>query len=236
MLFRRSTVRYSTTPVAETPYQAAQQIWDDRIGSSRVQAYHWRLTAISAITLATVLTAGLIWLSTRSMIRPYIVEVDARGAVQGVGPVDESFRPTDRYITVQLSDFLKNVRSLPLDPIVLRQNWLKAYAFVSPRAAMRLNEYARDRNPFAQVGRESIAVDVTSVVRASSNSFQLRWVERTYRNGALTTVEYWTALLSVTLETPNDEERMRVNPLGIYVDGLDWSRELSNDTSSGDGK
>ena len=236
MLFRRSTVRYSTTPAPETPYQAAQQVWDDRIGSARVQAYHWRTTALTALGLAIVLAAGLIWLSTRSIIRPYIVEVDGRGAVRGVGQAEENFRPTDKFITFQLSEFLRNVRSLPLDPIVLRQNWFKAYAYVTPRAATRLNEYARDRNPFAQVGRESIAVDVTSVVRASANSFQLRWIERTYRNGALTTVEYWTALLSVAVEPPKDEERLRLNPLGIYVDGLDWSRELGNENSSGDAK
>lgn len=37
-MFRRSSVRYGTTPEATTPYQRAAQAWDDRIGSARVQA------------------------------------------------------------------------------------------------------------------------------------------------------------------------------------------------------
>ena len=36
MLFRRPQVRYSATPAPTTPYQAAAQVWDERIGSARV--------------------------------------------------------------------------------------------------------------------------------------------------------------------------------------------------------
>ena len=49
---------------------------------------------------------------------------------------------------------------------------------------MTLNEYARDNDPFAKVGRETVAVEVTSVVRASDTSFQVRWLERTFEGGA----------------------------------------------------
>ena len=35
MRFRRPSVRYSTTPAPATPYQAAQQLWDERIGGAR---------------------------------------------------------------------------------------------------------------------------------------------------------------------------------------------------------
>ena len=36
MLFKRPQVRYSDTPEPVTPYQAAAQVWDNRIGSARV--------------------------------------------------------------------------------------------------------------------------------------------------------------------------------------------------------
>ena len=41
MLFRRASVRYGRTPEAETPFQKAAQVWDERIGSARVQARTW---------------------------------------------------------------------------------------------------------------------------------------------------------------------------------------------------
>ena len=36
---------------------------------------------------------------------------------------------------------------------------------------------------------------------------------------------------TIVLEPPKDDERMSKNPLGIYVDGLDWSREVSNEST-----
>ena len=64
------------------------------------------------------------------------------------------------------------------------------------------------------------------MVRASPGSFQLRWIERRYENGALAATERWTAILSIVLQPPGNEAQLRKNPLGIYVNGLNWSREL----------
>ena len=48
-MFRRSTVRYGKTPEPETPYQKAGQVWDERIGSARIQAKNWRLAFFGAL-------------------------------------------------------------------------------------------------------------------------------------------------------------------------------------------
>jgi len=110
----------------------------------------------------------------------------------------------------------------------VRQNWLEAYDYATDRGAATLNDYARTNDPFSHIGQNSIAVEVTSVVRASESSFQVRWIERSYANGSPSGVERWTAVLSVVLQPPRTEERLRKNPLGIYVNGLSWSRELES--------
>ena len=69
-------------------------------------------------------------------------------------------------------------------------------------------------------------MQVNSIVRASDASFQVRWTERRYVNGAAAGLEHWTAVLSTVQQPPRTEERLRKNPLGIYVNGLSWSREL----------
>src|SRR5947208_1301501 len=71
-MFRRSTVRYGKTPQAETPYQRAGQVWDDRIGSARVQAKNWRLAFFGALALSGALAGGLVWQSARGTITPWI--------------------------------------------------------------------------------------------------------------------------------------------------------------------
>ena len=85
---------------------------------------------------------------------------------------------------------------------MVRQNWLKAYDFVTARAAVTLNEYARANDPFARIGRETVAVEVASVVRASDSSFQIRWLEKNFEGGALKA----TSRLNVTFAEPMSPE------------------------------
>ena len=226
MRFRRPQLRYSRTPEPITPYQAAGQLWDRRLGCARVQAGNWRLMALGSLSLALMMGGGLVWLSAQSIVTPYVVEVDGDGQVRAVGEAATPYKPTDAQIAHHLARFIGDVRSLSIDPVVVRQNWLEAYEYTTDRAATTLNEHARANDPFARIGQGSVSVDVTSVVRASEASFQVRWVERSYVNGALSGTARWTAVLAIVLQPPRTEQRLRRNPLGIYVDGLSWSREL----------
>ena len=227
MRLRRSQVRYSEALAPVTPYQAAAQAWDARIGSARQQASHWRLMAFGCLGLAALMAGGNVWQAGQSRITPYVVEVDRAGDVRAVGEAATPYRPTDAQIAHQLARFINNVRAVPIDPIVVRQQWLEAYEYATDRGAIALNDHARANDPFARVGQVSSAVEITSVVRASDSSFQVRWIERTYVNGSLSSTERWTAIISIILQPPRTEERLRRNPLGIFVNGLNWSRELN---------
>ena len=225
MMFRRPSVRYSKTPEPVTPYQKAAQVWDERIGSTRVQARNWRVMAFGSLLLSGGLSAALVWQSTQGTITPYVVEVDRLGAAQAVAPATADFRPTDPQIAYHLSRFIENVRQIPADPIVLRQNWLHAYDFTTDKGALALNDYARVNDPFAKVGDTQISIEVSSVIRASESSFRIAWIERRYANGQLAATERWTAILTIVLQQPRDAERLRKNPLGIFVNAINWSRE-----------
>jgi type IV secretion system protein TrbF len=227
MLFRRASQRYAETPEPVTPYQRAAQVWDDRLGSARTQAKNWRLMAFGCLTLSVGLAAGLVKLSSESRITPYVVEIDKLGQAQAVGPAERDWTPTDAEIAWQLARFIDDVRSLPLDPIVLRHDWLEAYAYAGDRAAATLNDFARQRDPFKAVGERTVSVEVTSIVRASPDSFQVKWTEQAFRNGALERTERWTGILTVAIRRPTTADVLRTNPLGLYVLALDWSRELN---------
>ncbi|WP_339640056.1 conjugal transfer protein TrbF [Jannaschia helgolandensis] len=224
-MFRRPSVRYGITPEPVTPYQKAAQVWDERIGSARVQARNWRLMAMGCLALSAGLSAALAWQSTRGSVVPYVVEVDNLGAAQAVAPALAEYRPTDPQIAWHLARFVEHVRQVPADPIVLRQSWLRAYDFATDRGAIALNDHARVNDPFALVGDTQVSVEVSSVIRASESSFRVAWIERRYENGQLATTERWTAILTVVIQPPRDAERLRANPLGVYVHAINWSRE-----------
>lgn len=225
-MFRRPTVRFGKTPEPETPYHKAGQIWDDRIGSARVQARNWRLAFFGCLALSGGLAAGLVWQSVRGTITPWVVQIDHLGQAQAVGPAAAAYRPTDPQIAWYLARFISEVRGIPADPVVLRQNWLDAYNYVTDRGALALNDYARTSDPFSQIGKMQVAVEIASVIRASDDSFRVEWIERRYVDGALAATERWSAILTIVVTTPTDAERLRKNPLGIYIHALNWSREL----------
>lgn len=225
-MFKRSTAHYGKSPFPETPYQKAGQIWDERMGAARVQARNWRLMALGCLVLCFVTSSALVWRSLQSTVTPYIVEIDHTGAARAIGPATKSYSPTDAQIAHHLANFVQDVRSLSVDPVVVRESWLRAYEYVTDKAATTLNEYAAANDPFADVGRKSRTVDVVSVVRISEGSFQTRWIEKTYENGALTDAHRFTGLFTLITKPPTDAETLRVNPLGIYVHSLNWGEDL----------
>jgi len=225
-MFRRPIVRYGATPEPETPYQRAGQVWDDRIGSARVQAKNWRLAFFAMLALSGGLSTGLVWQSARGTVTPWVVQIDRLGQAQAVAPAVADYRPTDPQIAWHLARFIEEVRSIPDDPVVLRQNWLEAYNYVTDKGALALNDYARTNDPFSKIGKAQTSVDVSSVIRASNDSFRVEWVERHYVDDALAATERWSAILTIVVQTPTDADRLKKNPLGVYVHALNWSKEL----------
>lgn len=226
-IFKRPATHYGKTPEPETPYQRAAQVWDERIGSARVQARNWRLMAFGSLILSAGFASALVWQSARGTVVPWVVQVDNLGQAQTVAPANADYRPTDPQIAFHLGSFIEQVRAIPADAIIVRQNWLRAYEWTTDRGAAALNDYARANDPFAKVGRQQVAVEVSSVIRASPNSFRVAWTERHFENGQLSTTERWTAILTIVIQPPRDAERLRANPLGIYVNAISWSREMS---------
>lgn len=74
---------------------------------------------------------------------PWVVQADQLGQAEAVAPAIADYRPTDPQIAFHLARFIEQVRSIPADAIIVRQNWLRAYDFTTDRGAGALNDYAR---------------------------------------------------------------------------------------------
>ena len=223
MVFRRAVQRYGRTPEPATPYQRAGQLWDERIGAARVQARNWRLMALGGLALSAGLAAGLLWQSAHSRVTPYVVEVDKLGEARSVAPAALDYEPTDPQIAWMLGRFITWVRGVSLDPVLMRERWLSAYDFVTDRGARALNAHARASDPFGGAGERTVSVAINSIVRASDRSFRVEWTERHFERGNPVSTDRWTAILTVVVKTPTSAEALRRNPLGLFVDAIDWS-------------
>jgi type IV secretion system protein VirB5 len=184
--------------------------------------------AFGGLALALCFGAALTWQSVQSRITPYVVQVDKFGAVQAVAPAVQNYVPTDAEIAWYLGRFITDVRSVSSDPVVVRHNWLEAYDFTTDKGAAALNQYAQANDPFKAVGQRTVSAQINSVVRVSDNSFQVKWTEQAFENGAATKAERWTSIITVVTKPPATADALKRNPLGLYVNALNWSRELDN--------
>ena len=101
------------------------------------------------------------------------------------------------------------VRALPADPIIVRQNWLRAYDFTTDRGArgaQRLRAHQRSLRQARQACRSPI--DVSSVIRASPLELPRRLDRAPLRERrARRRPKRWTAIL--TIVDPDAARRRR---------------------------
>lgn len=205
-----------------TPHQKAMHAWAKRLVSARREARGWRFVALGSTSLSMVLGLACVISAGRTEVLPYVLEVERLSGTRATNLASSA--PSDAQIAYFLARFVKNVRSLSSDPIVVRANWMDALNYVTDRGAQALNDYARRANPFMQIGSRPVTVEVLYVLRASESSFEARWKEHTYEAGAIVKSENFTGITEIIFKPINMAETLR-NPLGLYVHAFIWSRD-----------
>lgn len=221
----RSPARSYAAPPADTPYRRAQQEWDARMGSAVLSARAWRRTAFASLALAGLLGAGLAAVALQKRTFVHVVEVSPQGQVMAVRAADGRWRASEAQIAFHLGRFVRLVRSLPTDGVVLRENWLEAYKFLTPEAGAQLSEIARADDPFLSLGRVGRTVQVHSIVARSDKAWEVNWSERATNATGAGDAELFTGVFSVTMRAPKTADEIASNPLGLYITNFSWSRE-----------
>ncbi|NLW36870.1 MAG: conjugal transfer protein TrbF [Syntrophorhabdus aromaticivorans] len=222
------TQTYKPEGIPLTPYLKAKEIWDNRIGNARVQAYNWRLAFFAAMGLCFVLVIGLIYQSAKSSVAPYIVEVGPGGELLAVSKAVQANRaPNDPEIRYFLAKWIKDVRGLPLDAVVKKQSWISAYGSMRQKAALKMNEIVRKDDPMSKIGEETISVTPAAIVKMSDKTYQIRWTEDVFSKEGSPKQSYrMTGLVTIDFTQPTNEKEIMSNPLGLYISDFSWSKEL----------
>ena len=215
-----------------TPYGMARRHWDDRLGTVVTNAKHWRLAFFAAMFAVLSLTGGILYAMTRSLVEPVVITVDkTTGVTNVIGKASEhAYVPQQAEIAYFLTHVVRLLRALPLDAVVVKTQWNEAYKFMRQSAALKLNEWARRTDsPLAKVGRETVTLQLQSVLPIAADTYELRWSQSTYqREGALKESSTWTATFSLEFEPPTTEDDIAINPLGIYIKDFEWHRDLTS--------
>jgi len=180
------------------------------MGLSIAHARNWRRIALANLALAAFLGAGWWVQADRAVVRPFVVEVSDWGQTQRITALEGRYEPTEAQTGYALAQWIRDVRSKSIDPIVIRQNWLRAYDLLSPKASSFLNDWAQANDPFAEAGREAVNVEVLNVVRRSERTFDLQWRETRFVNGRQAGAARWRALITVAHRPPRNEADRRL--------------------------
>lgn len=227
--FQEPPLSYKPEGDPESPWLKAKGEWDQRIGSARLQAYNWRLFALLSMGLCILLTGGLIFQSTKSMVTPYVIEVDSTtGMARNVGAaMEQKYVPKEAEIRYFLGQFIQKTRSVPLDPVIMRQNWTAVNLFVNNNAANKMQTYLQSPDgPAGLLHKKTVQPTIISILAQSDNTYFIRWTEDTYDvGGGGKTSTLMNGTFTVAFSQPKDEKELMVNPLGLLVVDFDWRRE-----------
>jgi type IV secretion system protein VirB5 len=221
--FRRPPRAYAAE-APDTPFARAQQAWDLRMGSAVQAAVTWRWVALALGVLAIMLAAGLTFVALQKRTFVHVVEVSPQGRVLSVEPLSGRYTPTDAQVSYFLGHFVRLVREIPTDGVVLRQNWFEAYRFLTPQSSQQLNEIAREDDPFERLGTSARTAVITSVVQRSQATWQISWIEATHGADARS-AQSFTGLFTVRFDHPRDADALMTNPLGLFISEFSISPE-----------
>lgn len=233
-LFSRREPRSLYTPVDDllSPREEFFTLWG-HFGRQRAQLVI--LATLSGI-LNLILASAYIVRAQSSLYIPYLYVTDKTGEVVPLGPAQELV-VTDLIVSSALGNFFKGVRAVYSDPNAQRTSVRDAYVYIPRTAASRdfIGAYFADHDPRTVSKRLTRTVEIIATTKlpsqpglaasASAATWRVRWRETTFVVGAPTVlVADWDAFATVRIKPKRKLEAFDPNPMGIYIDSLQWSR------------
>ena len=194
------------------PYLAARKEWDERYGEFITRARNWRTVALISGLVALLATGGLVWLTARSHVIPFVVFIDSLGRPVASALAEQTYVGDDR-----------------LRRAVIQRAIDRVYAHIASGTSAQafISEFYRNDPPFKRAQTDTVSVEVKSVLPTSDRTFEVDWIE-TARDlyGNVKSSDHWKGSFTIALNAPTEERQARVNPLGVYVTAASWAKVL----------
>lgn len=189
----------------------------------------WRIVGITGMALAVIATSYALYQSTQVKLVPYIIEVDKLGSAVTAGFPQQIEYADARVVRATLAGFVSNFRSVSPDTAVQKQYIDRTYALLrtADPATEKVNAWFRANSPFNKARTATVSIEVSNVVALSNQSYQIDWaeIERDRRGKELSTRRF-RGVATVVLTPPQDEQTIRLNPIGLYLRDFDWTAQL----------
>src|SRR5438067_2243112 len=157
------------------PYLAARREWDERYGDQIIRAKNWRTMAALSGIIALLATSGLIWVSLRSRVVPFVVLLDSLGRPVASGLAVQAAGNDDRLRRATIFTWIENLRLVTTDGVSQRKAIDRVYAEIASGSAAQtfVSDFYRSAPPASRAQTETVSVEVTSVLPTSDRTYEV---------------------------------------------------------------
>ena len=220
------------------PYVDGHAEWQEMFGSYVHQAYVWRIVAFFCLAVSLVSVYGNYIQAKQFKVVPYVVQVDRLGRVASVGRADAAIPASRPLIQAELAQVISNWRTVTADLDLQRRMVDRLASFVTGAAQGFITEWFTANNPYktAQEGK-LIQVEIKGLpLPVSSDSWRVEWTEtiRNHVGNFIQSVTY-EATMKIKLVPPDTDDKIIVNPGGIWVTEISYSKVLGAAQTNGSG-
>lgn len=192
---------------------------------ARWSSFFARIKALKAMNIALIAVIALmafniVSLTKKPKVIPYIVEINESGRIANYGRVLR-YNNTDlqpQLVQFYIENFLKAIRNIDADAVVVKRNWSNAYYFCTDKAAEILNRIYTERKPLDLMKTATVEIRFTSYLDKSARAKEIEWAEDYYDvNGIRVDTKYYRAMLTYLVSPENVSPK---NPSGFFIESL----------------
>jgi hypothetical protein len=219
MFFKKNKNKENITTSNE--YEKAKKEFLDFYGEMSARLHSWKLISFFMLILVIISVSGVVYLSTRSSLIPYVIEVDDTGNAKGINPAYQvNYEPTEANIQYYLQNFVNKSRWISADEVLQGKFYIEAVSFLSKEMKEKFDEVVRAEN-WTELLKNGITRDVQiesiNKVAGTQDSYQVRWTESVYKRGDFIDTKKFLAIFSIKIVQPKNLEELQTNPLGIKI-------------------
>ncbi|SKA06081.1 type IV secretion system protein VirB5, partial [Cetobacterium ceti] len=195
--------------------------------SKRIMTY--KIIALLMLGLTIISTLACIYLSTRSTLIPYVVEVDQSGEAKAIKQADNIYIPKEVENKYFIRDIIFKMRAIPRDSVLYARNFQQLSYFLT-EAMLKKHENILLNEDTNSLAKQLISRDINIIsfnkVPRTKNTYQVKWNEKMYSaQGEEIANSDFVGLFTITYEQPTELDEININPLGIIVDDFSISKE-----------
>jgi len=215
------------------PYLAGVQAMDNAAATFRNDRYlriannarNWRLGFFGLLLCTSGLAGGLVYVTSKQQVIPYVVEVDAAGSARALQELRAKSVEDPVVVQALLGKWLQDLRTLTSDQECNHRRLQEAYTMALEPAQHVIATYYHDTPPEETLKRGRLFPIKLSIQPLAGRTWRARWQEQVLDEGGHVVEQRdWEALIEIALVLPTTKEERQRSPLGVWIANLQWNQ------------